>query len=200
MKPKTPEPVAPTASTLADAERTYTEAAAEVARLRTLGSGRMSRWTTRAVPYQRLTPAGHLGAVELIDTPHLEQDEVDPLERMVALRRLPAAELALLEAEVALEAARRTTAETARAAHAAVLEEGRRIVAAELPALIREQRALQRKWHALRTKLEAVDHRAGGIQHFAPASWDAMMIPGGSFDSYTDYVAAGYRLDLGDGA
>lgn len=118
--------------------------------------------------------------IEVLEAPEL-------LER--SRRELRTLDIAIKKAELEVDAAHRT-------AQAAALAEGRRLVEAELPALVKAQRELQRRWQAFATKLEACDHAAGGMRHFAPAGWPEVMAPGGVFDGFVTYMAAGYRLDL----
>jgi hypothetical protein len=190
-----PTPPEPPALSLTEATRQHAEADAEVRRLEQLVTGVVTTTTTRQVPVRYLTPMGPHGTVEegVAETEHREDREVGFVEQLRARAALPGARLRAEELRLAVEEAKITHAATRAASQAQALVDGRNLVLAELPDLLAEQRALQRKWQAFRARLEAVDHRAGG-PHFAGASWAAMAV-GGSFDGFAAYVIDGFRLD-----
>ena len=141
----------------------------------------------------------HQRAASLLDharTQDRATEDVD-LEELVAAPEVAARtrhELRTLDVQILR--AEREAAAAAEAARAAVLAEGQQVLAAEWPALVREQRRLQQKWRQLHARLDALDHRSGGWPRFGPAAWPGVMGVDGAFDGFVRAVRDGFRLAL----
>jgi hypothetical protein len=119
--------------------------------------------------------------------------EMEILEANETEERRLQAELDRLAVEI--RRAELAVVEAATAAHAQALADGDALIRRELPGLVQAQRTLQKQWQAFAVKLEACDHRTGGLQRFVPAAWSAML-PDSIWDGWAQRAAAQYQIDL----
>lgn len=179
-----------------EAEAAVTAAREAVDRLRAVATGEIGTWTRRREQRTVVNRQGRTETVE-VEEPVFQTTPVGPVERIRARRGLADAEDRLLLAEAALAEARLAAAAAARSARAEAIERGLAEVRRELPALIREVRAVQLRMQTFAAKLEGLDAPLGE-RRFQEAAWTPLLA-GGSFDCWLEFVrASGFLPGAGD--
>jgi hypothetical protein len=166
MTMKKPNPE--TTATLPDLQRAHDEAVAVVTRLRAIDNPQRFGWSGA-------------GAT--------------PLERLQALRDLPAAERRMLETETALLEAKAADAVLQRERRELAFRDAEAHARRALPPIIAKLREAQAMAQALAPAMDAADHDAlGGLVRFSYACWPALR-EGGDLDAWLRQMTQLYQLE-----